>query len=604
MLLVLGWRFHAGAWRALKAGAGNMDLLVSLGTWAAYGLSLAQWWRDGPTAQLYFESAALVITLVLCGQWLEARARRRTLAALDALRALQPQQVQVRRQGQVVSLPLAQLRLGDELLVGAGERIAADGLIIEGASHVDESLLTGEAMPQPCQAGDAVTGGAINGEGLLVVRVNAVGAESTLSRIVCLVESAQARKPPIQRRVDRVAEVFVPAVVLLAICTWIGWGWADGAWGQALMHAVSVLVIACPCALGLATPATLMVGTGLAARLGVLVRDPQALELLRHVKLVAFDKTGTLSEGRPRLMDAVTAQGDRLALLAAAAALQAGSGHPLGRALTLALRDAGGAATSATASAQNVQAVPGRGVQGEVDQVQLCLGSQRWMDELGIQDEPLKTQAEAWSQKGWTVSWLAQTQPPRALGVLAFGDTLKPSARAAIEALARRGVASVLVSGDNPGAVATAAKQLGISNFHAQVLPADKATLLTRLRQGLPAGARIAMVGDGINDAPALAAADVGLAMGSGTDVARETAGLTLMRGDPLLVPLALDLSKAITRRIHVNLFWAFAYNVLGLPLAALGLLNPIWAGAAMALSSLSVVTSALYLARWRAPTD
>ena len=605
VLVWLGARFFIAGWKALRAGAGNMDLLVATGTAAAYGLSLALWARkpDG-MPHLYFESAAVVITLVLFGKWLEARAKRRTLVALDGLRALRPDTARLRRDGQEVQVPLAEVQPGDEVLVRPGERLPTDGVVIEGRSHLDESLLTGEALPVARQPGDRVTGGAINGEGLLLVRTTAVGAASMLSQIVQMVESAQARKAPIQQTVDRVAAVFVPAVFGAALLTLAGWLLAGSAWPEALIHAVSVLVIACPCALGLATPATLMVGTGLAARRGILVRDAQALELMRAVTVVAFDKTGTLTEGKPTLVDrlateAVTAD----ELLALAAALQAASEHPLARAVLQAAAQAG----VVVAKADTPQAVAGRGIESGVNGRALKLGSSVWMAELGVVDPALSAQAQAWGAQGRSVSWLADLspgQPPRALGLLAFGDHAKPGAAAAVAALQREGLRAVLVSGDNRGAAEALAREVGITEVRAEVLPADKARVVQALREGLSAGARVAMVGDGVNDAPALAAADVGLAMthadGGGTDVAMQTAGLVLLRGDPMLVVEALQLSRAITRRIRQNLFWAFAYNVVGIPLAAFGLLSPVVAGAAMALSSVSVIGNALLLGRFK----
>ena len=605
----LGARFYRAGWKALVAGSGNMDLLVALGTSAAYGLSLYLWWREPPgqygMAHLYFESAAVVITLVLLGKWLEARAKRRTLDALTALRALRPDTATVRRNGVETSVPLAEVRVGDEVVVRPGERVPVDGLLIEGRSHFDESLLTGESLPVARESGERVTGGAINGEGLVVLRTVAIGAETTLARIVRMVESAQAKKAPIQQTVDRVSAVFVPVVVVIAAFTLVGWGLANGDWSTALVHAVSVLVIACPCALGLATPATLMVGTGLAAQRGILVRDVQALELMRQVRVVAFDKTGTLTEGRPRLVafEAV-AGGDREALLRDAAALQAGSEHPLARAVTQAAAAAGIALPSAT----DLRAVPGRGVEGHVAERALQLGSTRWMQELGLAlPAPLAQRAAALQAAGNSVSWLAgraggSDAAPQLLGLLAFGDAAKANAAAAVAALHALGVKTVLVSGDNRGAAEAVAHQLGISDVRADVLPQDKAQVVAALREGLPPGAKVAMVGDGINDAPALAAADVGLAMSTGTDLAMDAAGLTLMRGDPMLVVEALMLSRAVTRKIRQNLFWAFAYNVVGIPLAALGALSPVLAGAAMALSSVSVVANALLLRRWRPP--
>ena len=600
----LGARFYRAGWKALRAGSGNMDLLVALGTSAAYALSLYLWSQDPDgMPHLYFESAAIVITLVLFGKWLEARAKRRTLDALEALRALRPDRATVRRDGVESSVALAEVQVGDEVVVRPGERVPVDGELIEGLSHFDESMLTGESLPVAREPGERVTGGAVNGEGRVVLRTTAIGTETTLARIVRMVESAQARKAPIQQTVDRVSAVFVPVVVGVALLTLLGWGWTHGDWTMAIVNAVSVLVIACPCALGLATPATLMVGTGLAAQRGILVRDAQALELMRQVRVVAFDKTGTLTEGKPRLVahDAVHA-GDTQALLRDAAAVQAGSEHPLAHAVT----QAAAAAGLAPQVAKDLRAVPGRGVEGRVADHLLQLGSGRWMAELGVPiPEPLGARAAALQAEGNSVSWLVESsrgQAPQLRGLLAFGDTPKANAAAAIAALHALGVRTVLVSGDNRGAAEAVARRLGINDVRAEVLPGDKADVVAALRKGLPAGAKVAMVGDGINDAPALAAADVGLAMATGTDVAMETAGLTLMRGDLTLVVEAVALSRAVTHKIWQNLFWAFFYNVVGIPLAAMGVLSPVIAGAAMALSSVSVVGNALLLRRWQPP--
>jgi len=416
---------------------------------------------------------------------------------------------------------------------------------------------------------------------------------------VRMVENAQAKKPPIQQTVDRVAEVFVPAVLAVAALTLLGWGlFSQGGWEAAVVNAVSVLVIACPCALGLATPTALMVGTGLAAQRGILVRDAQALETMRQVRVVAFDKTGTLTVGRPRLSALVAADGvDENALLAEAAALQAGSEHPLARAVLEAAHERG----LATSAAADVQAVPGRGIEGRVDGRQLRLGSTRWLTELNVVPTPALSAAAAQAQaEGRSVSWLVDAHTATVRGLFAFGDEAKPEAAQAVTALHAQGVRCVLVSGDNRGAAMAIARQLGIDDVRAEVLPGDKAQVVAALRSGLAPGEKVAMVGDGINDAPALAAADVGLAMATGTDVAMESAGLTLMRGDVRLVPEALALSRAVTHKIWQNLFWAFAYNVVGIPAAALGLLTPVIAGAAMALSSVSVVSNALLLRRWK----
>ena len=610
----LGARFYKAGWAALKAGAGNMDLLVAIGTSAAFGLSLALWWQAAPDQMphLYFESAAVVITLVMLGKWLESRAKHQTLAALDALRRLRPETARVRRHGAEAEVPLSAVRVGSEVVVHPGERLPTDGVIIEGRSHLDESLITGESLPVAREAGQTVTGGALNVEGLIVVRTTAVGAETQLARIVRLVESAQARKAPIQQLVDKVSAVFVPAVIVIAAITGLSWWALAGDGVAATLHAVAVLVIACPCALGLATPATLMVGTGMAARHGILVRDAQALETLRAVKVVAFDKTGTLTQGRPRLTALASLSGtpeDDAQLLHWAAALQSGNGHPLARAVIEAASTQAlpGASRAPAAAVEGLQLVAGRGVEGQVDGMLLRLGSQRWLSESGLDAGPMAAQAAQAAASGQTVSWLFEPggrdqRPARQLGLLTFGDEPKPGAVQAVAGLKARGLRVVMISGDNHGAAQAMAQLLGIDEVRAEVLPADKARVVGELKAGLLPGEAVAMVGDGINDAPALAAADVGLAMageGGGTDVAVETAGLTLLRGDPQTVVEAWELSRAVRRKLHQNLFWAFAYNVVGIPLAALGWLSPMVAGAAMALSSVSVITNALMLRRW-----
>ncbi|RZS57274.1 heavy metal translocating P-type ATPase [Sphaerotilus mobilis] len=599
----LGARFYRAGWSALRAGSGNMDLLVAIGTSAGYGLSL---WTllsqpDAAMPELYFEGSAVVITLVLLGKWLEARARRQTGEAIRALNRLRPEVARLRlADGTEVERPIAEVRPGDVVVVRPGERIAVDGLVSEGASHVDEAMLTGESLPVAKQVGDGVIGGSVNGEGLLLLCTTKVGAESTLARIVRLVESAQARKAPIQKLVDRISAVFVPVVMGLALLTLLGWGFGTGQWEPAILHAVAVLVIACPCALGLATPAAIMAGTGVAARHGVLIKDAEVLELAHRIDVVAFDKTGTLTQGRPTLQACVAVDGDHRALLQAAAALQAGSEHPLARAVSQSAVEAGLALATAPA---DLQAVAGRGVAGTVDGVRLQLGSGRWAEELGADLAPLKAQAEAEQAQGRTVSWLLASTAVAGQGgvtvrgLLSFGDSLKPGAAGAVRELQALGVRTVMLSGDNRGAAAAVAAQLGIVDVRAEVLPEDKARIVAELRA---AGATVAMVGDGINDAPALAAAQVGIAMGTGTDVAMHAAGITLMHGDPALVPAAIDIARRTQAKIRQNLFWAFAYNVVGIPLAAAGLLNPVLAGAAMAFSSLSVVSNALLLRRWR----
>ncbi len=592
---VFGARFYRGAWHALRAGAGNMDLLVALGTTAAFGLSL---WElaGGRGEHLYFEASAAVIALVRLGKWLEGRARRGAGAAIRALEQLRPERARVRRDGTEQEVPVAALRAGDLLSVRPGERIPADGVVQEGLGGVDESLLTGEAIPVSKQPGSRVTGGSLNGEALLLVQATALGAESRLARMVRLVEDAQAAKPPVQRLVDRVSAVFVPVVVGLAALTLLGWWLAGAGLEVATVNAVSVLVIACPCALGLATPAAIMAGTGAAARHGILIRDAAALERAGAIQTVVFDKTGTLTEGRPTVVALRPAPGVAEAgLLRLAAALQAGSEHPLGRAVQAAYAaEATYAAGLDGPRASGVRALPGRGLEGTVEGRALLLGSQRLMEEAGIDAAPLAPDAAELEAAGRTVSFLAADG--RLLGLLGFGDAVKPGAAEAVATLRHRGLRTVLLTGDNRGAADTAARALGIEEVHAQALPEDKARLVAALRGRGP----VAMVGDGVNDAAALAAADLGLAMATGTDVAAAAAGITLMRGDPALVPAALDIAGRTFRRIWHGLFWAFAYNLVGIPLAAAGLLSPVAAGAAMAFSSVGVVGNALLLRRWR----
>ena len=599
---VFGARFYKAGWHAARAGEGNMDLLVAIGTSAAWGLSMQQLLAhgDGHGTHLYFEGAAVVITLVMFGKWLEARARRRTTDAIAALQSLRPDQALLRRDGEAVTVPLDAVFVGDALIVRPGERIPLDGTILEGETRVDESLITGESRLRERAPGDAVVGGAINGEALIVVQVSAVGAETVLARIIRLVEDAQSRKAPIQRLVDRVSRVFVPAVLLVAAVTLLGWGLGTGEWSRAVLNAVAVLVIACPCALGLATPTAIMAGTGVAARHGILISDVQALETAHAVTLVAFDKTGTLTEGRPSLRACEPAPGiDSRWLLGLAARVQAGSEHPLARAVTQAASVVGMASAP---PATGVRALAGRGVCGDVDGQRVWIGSARLFAQAGLADAGLQAAAEAHAAAGATVSLvgagpLDAEAPARLIGLLAFGDAVRPGSARAIARLRAMGIRTAMLSGDNRGAAEAVAAQLGIDEVRAELLPEQKSAVIAAWRAQ---GQVVAMVGDGVNDAPALAAADIGLAMASGTDVAMHTAGITLMRGEPGLVADAVSISRRTWTKIRQNLFWAFVYNLFGLPLAALGHLDPVIAGAAMALSSVSVVGNALLLRRWR----
>jgi Cu+-exporting ATPase len=596
---ILGARFYVAGWKAVRAGAGNMDLLVAIGTSAGYGLSLYQWWAvpAGQTPHLYFEASAVIIALVLLGKYLESRAKRQTSTAIRALEALRPDRAVRVIDGREEDVAIAALRLDDLVLVKPGERFPVDGEVMEGESQADEALISGESLPVAKAPGDRITGGAINGEGRLLVRTTALGGETVLARIIRLVEDAQAAKAPIQKLVDKVSQVFVPAVLVIALLTVIGWLLVGAPAEVALINAVAVLVIACPCALGLATPAAIMAGTGVAARHGILIKDAEALEVAHAVTAVAFDKTGTLTSGKPRIVHLHAIDDDETALLQQAGALQRGSEHPL----ALAVLDRCAELDLTVADVNRSQSLTGRGIAGDLDGRSLALGNRRLLDDSGLQPGGLGAMAETWEAEGRTLSWLIETAPQRrVLGLFAFGDTLKEGATDAIASLNKRHIRSHLITGDNRGSARVVAEALHIDSVHAEVLPADKAATVSELKQG---GAVVAMVGDGINDAPALAAADVGIAMGGGTDVAMHAAGITLMRGDPRLVPAALEISRRTYRKIQQNLFWAFIYNLVGIPLAAFGFLSPVVAGAAMALSSVSVVSNALLLKRWK-PED
>ncbi len=600
---VLGARFYKAGWHALKSRSGNMDLLVSIGTTAGWALSVWLWLSAAPTAMphLYFEASAVVITLVLLGKWLEARAKRQTTSAIRALHALRPDTAHLLRLDGEVEVPIDEVLVGDELVVRPGERFAVDGVVLEGLTQVDESMLTGEPLPVSKALNDPVTGGTLNGDGRVIVRVQAVGVDTVLAGIIRLVEDAQAAKAPIQRLVDQVSAVFVPVVLVLALLTLLGWWLAGQPFEVAMINAVTVLVIACPCALGLATPAAIMAGTGVAAQHGILIKDAQALELAHKARVVVFDKTGTLTVGQAHLLDfVVPASADKQGLLAIAASLQSGSGHPLARAVVNFASE-----YKLTLQPLNqMQTIPGKGLRGVVNGGDYVVGSLRWMQELGVPLAAFDARVQALQHQGATLALLAQQTPTglNALALLAFGDAPKASARAAVATLRARGIRVMMLSGDNTAAALAMAKQVGLEpdEVISNVLPGDKAAHIAALRQ---TGDTVVMVGDGVNDAPALAAADVGMAManiGGGTDVAMHAAGITLMRGDLALVAAALDISDRTVAKIRQNLFWAFIYNVAGIPLAALGYLNPVVAGAAMAMSSVSVMSNALLLKRWQ----
>ncbi|MCC0015542.1 MAG: cadmium-translocating P-type ATPase [Rhodobiaceae bacterium] len=584
----VGRRFYVGAWKALRSRSATMDTLVALGTSAAWGFSLYLVLTRGEAARghLYFEGAAVILTLVLFGKILEARAKASAGDAIRALAALRPQSAVVLEADGEREVPLSALRVGMQVLVVPGGRVPVDGTVISGASEMDEALVTGESAPVAKQAGSRVIEGAINGNGRLVIEVAAVGEDTTVARMIRMVEAAQAGKAPVQRLVDRIAGVFVPAVLGVAVLTFAGWMFAGGGFEQALVACVSVLVIACPCALGLAAPTALLAGTGAAARAGILVRDIEALESLAGADMIVFDKTGTLTLGEPGVVEIRPAQGDEAALVRLAAAVQQGNQHPLARGILADASERG----IALPRAADFKVVPGEGVEGTVDGVSVLAGRPEFLAGRGIAigDAQLADAA---------ATPVAVARDGVFAGLIGLRDVARDSARDALAALAAGGLDTVMLTGDSQPVAEAMAREIGIGDFAARMTPEKKSLRIGKLRR---AGHRVAMVGDGINDAPALAAADVGVAMGSGTDVAMETADIALMRSDLGLVPAARDIARRTLGKIRQNLFWAFVYNVVGIPLAAFGLLTPAIAGAAMAMSSVSVVSNSALLARWR----
>jgi Cu+-exporting ATPase len=602
----VGASFHAGFLRDLRYRSASMSTLVSLGTNAAYAFSVAvTLWPHifhAAGAMTYYETAAVVITLVVLGRWLEARARGRTSEAIRRLVGLAPRTARVLRDGREVDVPTAEVEVGDLIRIRPGERLPVDGAVVEGASTVDESMLTGESVPVEKAPGAAVAAGTVNRTGSFVFRATRVGSETTLARIVKLVEEAQGSRAPIQRLADRVAAVFVPAVLAIAALTFVGW-WLLGpepTLVYALTNAVAVLVIACPCAMGLATPTAIMVATGRGAEHGVLIRSAAALERLNDVATIVFDKTGTLTVGRPVVTDVIVAEPGTTEpeVLALAAAAEQGSEHPIGEAIAARAKELGLALPALGAFVT----VPGQGVDALANEGRVLIGNRALMEARGVEIDALEPRAAALAAAGKTVVYVAFAG--QALGLVAVADVLKPDAADAVAALRRRGFEVVMLTGDHRVTALAIARQAGIDRILAEVQPDAKAREVAMLQA---AGRVVAMVGDGINDAPALAQADVGVAMGSGTDVAIEAADVTLMRGDLTGVVIAVELSRRTIRIVKQNLVWAFGYNVVLIPVAAgllypLGgvLLSPILAGAAMAFSSVSVVTNSLRLKRWR----
>lgn len=583
--IIAGFRFYKSAWGALKGLTGNMDLLVAMGTTAAFGLSLYILLTSSSShPALYFEASAAVTTLVLLGKWLELRAKHGVTAAIKSLMKLRPQTARrVNDQGSIETVAITDIQLNDHILVKPGEHIPVDGTILEGLSQIDESMLTGESMPISKENGDRVTGGSINGQGLLKIKTTAIGIDTVLSKIIEMIQGAQASKAPVQKLADHIATIFVPIVFVIAVITFAGWTYAGVGAEAAFINAITVLVIACPCALGLATPTAIMAGTGVGARHGILIKDAGSLELAHKISICVFDKTGTLTEGKPKLLKIISLSNlDENSVVQIAASLQQGSEHPLAKAFR----------HDDLSPIHNFQAIIGHGVQADIDGTTYSLGNRKL-----VQGDitAFEAQAQAAENKGMTVVWLAT--PDQIIAIFGIGDKVKVTSSKAVTELKNINISSVMLTGDNARTAQSVAKETGIETVIANVLPNEKADHVQALKKD---GVTLAMVGDGINDAPALAIADVSFAMGTGSDVAIHSAGVTLMRSDPALIAQAVDLSKMTYRKIQQNLFWAFIYNVIALPAAAFGLLNPVIAGAAMALSSVSVVSNSLLLTRWK----
>jgi Cu+-exporting ATPase len=605
-----GWPFFERGWRSILNRHWNMFTLIAIGTGAAWGYSVfallapgllpASFQEAGGEPALYFEPAAVIITLVLLGQVLELRARSQTSGAIKALLGLAPKTARVLRDdGSEQDVPLERVRIGDRLRVRPGEKIPVDGTVLEGRSAVDESMLTGEPMPVEKEPGSKVTGGTLNGTGSFLMRAERVGAETMLARIVQMVSEAQRSRAPIQRLADKVSAWFVPAVVAVAAVTFILWAMfgPEPRLAHALVNAVAVLIIACPCALGLATPMSIMVGTGRGAQAGILIRSAEALETLERVTLVAADKTGTLTEGKPRLVTVEAAGGLASGdVLAWAASLERASEHPLAQAIVKGAAERG----AALADAREFRSLTGQGVTGMVDGHRVAVGNRALIEEAGADAADLSQRAEALRAEGQTVMLVAVDG--RAAGLLGVADPVKESSPEAVRMLHHYGVRVAMLTGDSRATAEAVARRLGIDMVEAEVLPQDKAEIVKRFQQR---GERVAMAGDGVNDAPALAQADVGIAMGTGTDIAIESAAVTLVHGDLRGIVRALRLSRATMRNIRQNLFFAFVYNTLGVPIAAGALypffgllLSPVIASAAMTLSSVSVIGNALRLRR------
>ncbi|MBI5936693.1 MAG: heavy metal translocating P-type ATPase [Betaproteobacteria bacterium] len=590
-----GWSFYKGAWQAVRTRSINMDFLIALGTSVAYFYSVAVIFFPEALPvkveerDVYFEVSAVIIAFVLLGKYMEEMIKKRSSAAVRKLMDLKPATAHVVREGQEMEVPAESVLVDETVIVKPGEKIPADGEVTEGASSVDESMLTGESMPVEKRAGAAVIGGTLNRSGLLRFRATKVGAETALAQIIKLVEEAQASSAPIQRLADRVTRWFVPAVVATALLAFFGW-WLAGDFPQGLLAFIAVLIIACPCALGIATPAALMVGVGKGAEAGILIRGGEVLERAQSLTTVVFDKTGTLTRGEPTVTDIVPWAGfDEAEVLRLAAAVEAGSEHPLGEAIVRAAKHR----ELMLPKVADFEAIPGHGIQGMANGKAVLLGNRRLFAREGIDTRAAEEAMTRLEHEGKTVMLVGADG--QLAGIIAVADTLKPEAKDAVDALTREGIEVVMLSGDNTRTAQAIGRELGIARVIAEVLPADKARVIQNLQKQKKV---VAMVGDGVNDAPALAAADIGIAIGSGSDVAKETGGIILVRDDVGEVVTSIRLSRATLRKIKQNLFWAFIYNGIGIPVAALGLLNPIIAAAAMALSSLSVIVNSALLKR------
>lgn len=588
---LIGGRFYRGAYRALRNGSANMDVLVVLGTTAAYGYSLYQTLRSA-SGELYYETSAILITLILLGKWLEARAKGRTSQAIKRLMGLQAKVAVVLRDGKETTIPVEQVRAGDRLVIKPGEKIPVDGIVIEGVSSVDESMLTGESLPVDKATGDRVIGATINQNGRLVIKATKVGKETALAQIIRVVEEAQGSKAQIQRIADRISGIFVPIVIGIAFLTFIIWFLiaSPGQFAGALEKAIAVLVIACPCALGLATPTSIMVGSGRAAEMGILFKGGEHLEAAHQIDTIVLDKTGTITKGEPRLTDLLPYQINEQEWLRLIGGTERNSEHPLAEAIVNGIQSRG----VQLVQPENFTALPGWGVQAVVEGKEVAIGTRKLMNKIGTEiPETMVERIGELQQEGKTVMLVAIDQ--KFTGLIAVADTVKETSKEAVSQLKAFGLDVYMLTGDNKQTATAIAKQVGIEHVFAGVLPEEKAEKIRQLQQS---GKKVAMVGDGINDAPALVTAEIGIAIGTGTDIAIESADITLMRGELTDIVKAMELSRRTMRNIRQNFFWAFAYNTLGIPIAAMGFLAPWLAGGAMALSSVSVVFNALRLQR------